>query len=63
MTIQKSILKKRPKIPRESKKKNMKRKVHFKNHEIKTYYLSQSEKYMKIVTYQKIKRQNNAYDV
>lgn len=61
MSIQKPILKKRAKIPRESKKNMMKRKVHFKNHEIKTYYLSNAEKYMKIVTYEKIKRQNSRY--
>ena len=63
MTIKKPILKKRAKIPRQSKKNMMKRKVHFKNHETKTYFLSNAEKYMKIVTYEKIKRQNNAYDV
>ena len=37
MTIQRSILKKRAKIPRKSKKNMMKTKLHFKNHEIKTY--------------------------
>ena len=63
MTIQKSILKKRAKIPRKAKKNLMKRKVHFKNHEIRTYFLSNAEKYMKVVTYEKIKRQNNAYDI
>lgn len=63
MTKKKSILKKRPRIPRESKKGIVKRKVHFKNHQIKIYFLSPAEKYMKVVTYEKIKRQNNAYDV
>jgi len=63
MTIQKSILKKRAKIPRKAKMNITKRKVHFKNHETRTYFLSNAEKYMKIVTYEKIKRQNNAYDV
>ena len=59
MTIKKSILKKRGKIPRKAKKNLIKRKVHFKNNEIKIYFLSNAEKYMKIVTYEKIKRQNN----
>ena len=60
MTIKKSILKKRPKIPRKTKKNLMKRKVYFKNHETRTYFLSNAEKYMKIITYEKIKRQNRS---
>ncbi len=58
----KSILKKRHKIPRESKKGIIKRKVHFKNHQIKIYFLSSAEKYMKVITYEKIKRQNDISD-
>tara|TARA_B110000285_G_scaffold107050_1_gene121744 strand:+ start:181 stop:366 length:186 start_codon:yes stop_codon:yes gene_type:complete len=55
----KPILKTRPKIFRESKKQMIKRKVEFKDNEIKHYFLSSSEKYMKIVTYEIIKRQND----
>lgn len=53
----KSILKKRPKIPRESKKNFIKRKVKFKkNDEVKEYHLTITEKYEKEVCWNKIRR-------
>jgi len=52
----KSILKKRSKIPRESKKNLIKRKVNFKKDEIREYHLTITEIYEKRVQWSKIKR-------
>ena len=54
----KSILKKRPKIPRESKKKCIKRKVHFKEdkNQVKEYNLTNIEEYDKKICWYKIRR-------
>jgi len=54
----KSILKKRPKIPRESKKNCIKRKVIFKENknEEKWYILTDFEKYDKQICWYKIRR-------
>lgn len=63
MTKQKSILRKRPKIERESKKGIMKRKVVFndKKNEEKTYFLTELERYDKINTWHKILRDSENY--
>lgn len=59
----KSILKKRPKIHRESKKGITKRKVIFKEekNEEKTYHLTDLEQYEKIITWHKILRNAEEY--
>ena len=54
----KSILKKRPKIERESKKNFMKRKIKFndKKNEEKIFFLTDLERYEKVITWLKILR-------
>lgn len=54
----KSILKKRPKIERESKKNFMKRKIKFndKKNEEKIFFLTDLERYEKVITWHKILR-------
>ena len=58
MKYLKSILKKRPKIPRESKKKCIKRKVYFPEDKntIKEYNLTEYERYDKKISWYKIRR-------
>ena len=57
----KSILKKRPKIERESKKNFMKRKIKFndKKNEEKIFFLTDLERYEKVITWHKILRNCN----
>lgn len=59
----KSILKKRPKIPRKSKKGLMKRKVIFKDekNQEKYYFLSDMESYQKSVMWRKILMKSQYY--
>ena len=59
----KSILKKRPKIHRESKKGITKRKVFFKEekNQEKIYHLTKIESYEKKITWYKILRSSNKY--
>lgn len=63
MTKYKSILRKRPRIPRESKRGLFKKKVFFKEekNEEKTYHLTELEQYEKIITWHKILRNAEDY--